>query len=508
VIFITVPSFQSDDSLYVYAAYAISRGVTPYSQIFLAHPPMLYFVFAAVIEMIGVNLILTRLFSIGIFLATFFLSYLMAKALFKDNKKSEITALLCTSIYAFYPIIVVFSIPVLAEFTFTFFTLTSVVFYAKSTYSGSKLLLFFAGLFMGLALITKLTAFIFIASIILFNAILVMWRRKYRKVLTDTFIISLGIAVPLVATLFLMHFYFNSLSEFYIQTYSFQTIRRQMIDTERWSSISAYLNSFFPLIVTGVLGALYLLIDARKWENPLIVLPAWIYASNAVVLIFLPTVFLHYFFYLTPYLSFLSLIFFIQVLSLICNRRKSEIKVEISSKLKKKIFPLFLSFILLIALQVVTQFGTQFSYFYGSPYTKVELYIGNYVKNITNFDDKIWTSEGGIAFFAQRIIVAPNSSEWPMQCLFNDVFNNTFNDGRKGMGILSPEQFIEAWEKEKVKVIIFILGTGWVPYPDDLLWNGFQNQDGVAHYVEEKYELRHIVTASEVPYVYEIWVRK
>ncbi len=95
-----------------------------------------------------------------------------------------------------------------------------------------------------------------------------------------------------------------------------------------------------------------------------------------------------------------------------------------------------------------------------------------------------------------------------MQVLFNDVFNNTFNNGYKGMGILSPKQFVEAWEKENARVVVFIFGSGWVPYPDDLLWNGFQDQVGVASYVEEKYELKHIVTASEVPYVYEIWVRK
>ena len=71
-----------------------------------------------------------------------------------------------------------------------------------------------------------------------------------------------------------------------------------------------------------------------------------------------------------------------------------------------------------------------------------------------------------------------------------------------------PLEVVEAWEKEKVKVIIFIFGRGWVPYPDDLLWDGFQDQEGVASYVEEKYELKHIVTASDVPYIYEIWVRK
>jgi len=508
VVFITVPPFQSDDSLYTYASYAIARGVAPYRQIFLAHPPMLYFVFAAIIQIFGANLILIRFWNIVIFLVTFFLTYSLVKLFLRDDEKSGRTALISASIYAFYPSIVIFSIPVLAEFLFTLFTLTSVVFYVKSIYCKRKLFMFFAGLFMGFALITKLTAFIFIVSIVLFNLILLTWRRKFKKVLMDTFLISLGILVPLVITMVLLHFYFDSLPQLYLQTFSFQTIRRQMTGTERWSSIFPYVNSFFPLIVTGLFGALYLVLGARKRGDPMIVLPAWIYLFNLAGLVVLPTVFVHYFVYLTPYLSFLSIVFFIQALSLLYAKRKSETNAKTLFKPEIRILLVFLALVLLIASQIASQASTQIPYFYESSYTEIEFYIGNYVKNMTDLDDKIWTSEGGIAFFAQRLIVAPNSSEWPMQALYNDVFNNTFDDGIKGMGILTPEQFFEAWEKERVKVIIFVFGRGWVPYPDDLLWNGFEGQKGVASYVEEKYELKRIVTGSEVPYIYEIWVRK
>jgi hypothetical protein len=494
--------------LYTYAAYAISRGVTPYKQIFLAHPPLLYFIVAGIIEVVGTNLVFIRFCNTGILLATFFLTYLFAKVLLGDDEKSGITALSSASIYAFYPMIVIFSIPVLVEFPFTLFTLASVIFYVMSFHSTRKSLIFLTGLFLGFALITKLTTFIFAASIVLFNGIVFTWQRKFKKVLSDTILVTLGMALPLAVTLFLLHFHFNSLSQFYLQSISFQTIRRQMTSMDRWSSISSYANSFFPLIITGVLGALYLIFDAKKRSDPTIVLPVWLYAFNALSLVILPTIFTHYFIYLAPYLSFLSVVFLFEALSVINTKGKSMINTGLLSRLRSRILPVFLVLILLIASQIVTQVETQIPYFYEGPYTKIELYIGNYVRNITDYDDMIWTSEGGIAFFAQRLIVAPNSSRWPMQALFNDVFNSTFDDGSKGMGILTPEQFAEAWEQENVEVIVFIFGKGWVPYPDDLIWNGFQDQEGVASYVEQRYELKHIVTAYEVPYIYEIWVRK
>ncbi len=75
-------------------------------------------------------------------------------------------------------------------------------------------------------------------------------------------------------------------------------------------------------------------------------------------------------------------------------------------------------------------------------------------------------------------------------------------------GVLSPSQFVQTWEREETKVVIFILGKGWVPYPDGYLWFGTSNSTGVASYVQEKYELKEFLTATDTPYTYEIWVRK
>jgi hypothetical protein len=52
--------------------------------------------------------------------------------------------------------------------------------------------------------------------------------------------------------------------------------------------------------------------------------------------------------------------------------------------------------------------------------TKME--VAEYIRNITKEDDKIWTTEADIAFFAQRLIVTPNSTMWKYQGFYEDVW--------------------------------------------------------------------------------------
>jgi hypothetical protein len=134
--------------------------------------------------------------------------------------------------------------------------------------------------------------------------------------------------------------------------------------------------------------------------------------------------------------------------------------------------------------------------------------------SITEPGDRIWTSEGSIAFFSQRLIVPPNSSDWPLQAFFSDALAHRWwtyaGDEMKDykLGLATPKQFIEAWKKEDVKVIVIIRGRGWIPYPDELLWNGYCGLEGVASYIQNYYDLRRAVISPEVGYLYEIWVRK
>jgi hypothetical protein len=74
-------------------------------------------------------------------------------------------------------------------------------------------------------------------------------------------------------------------------------------------------------------------------------------------------------------------------------------------------------------------------------------------------------------------------------------------------GYVSIQQFLDAWETNQIKVIVLIVGKGWVPYPDNLLWSGFHDQTGAAEYIQAKYELQRVIHAPNIVYEYQIWRR-
>ena len=495
---ILTPPFASDESIYSYASYAISQGVIPYREIELAHPPFMYLIYAMFIRLTGPNLLYLRLLTIGITLAIIFLVYLMVKVVLSNQKESGKLGLLSAGIYAFYPIILWVTSQL--EAILTLFTLLSVIVYAKFYNSKNKTLLLLTGILIGCALMTKLPAIFFIAPILLCHMMYGIGHKEYKRIFVDIPIILLGVAVPLAFTLVWLIFYCGALPQFYMQIYQWQLIRPPQMLWERQSNIFWYVNAFLPLIVIGALGALYSIKIAKEQSNYLIILPTLLYGANVLAFLTISRFILfHYFIYLSPYLIFLNAVYLNNISQMLKKKPKISVKPDFILQVGSLIlvFAVLLQSLIYSVPFVTARTGELITPFNANPYTKVEHYIGNYVAAITNPSDKIWTSEGAIAFFAQRTITTPNSSNWPFQAFFSDVF-----------GVVSPNQFVQGWEKDKTKVIILIRGDGWIPYPDEILWYGFSNQQGVAGYIQEKYVFEKFVTASGVPYTYEIWVRK
>ena len=75
-------------------------------------------------------------------------------------------------------------------------------------------------------------------------------------------------------------------------------------------------------------------------------------------------------------------------------------------------------------------------------------------------------------------------------------------------GIVSPEEFVNSWETNKIKIIVIIRGNDWVPYPDKLLLSGFQNFTGASEYLQEKYLLDRTFTSANEMHTHEVWLRK
>ena len=500
--------FQSDESIYVYASYAITRGVVPYREIYLAHPPLMYAIYSVFIQLVGPDFIRIRLLNVLTYLVTVFLVYTMARMLLKNHKGNHTFALLSAAIYAFYPSnFLLISIASLLENVLTSLTLGVVIVYISYRESKNKWLLFSAGILMGLALITTLRAVIFVMSMALFHVLSCLWGKKYKDTFRDVVIAFIGTLVPALVVI-LTAVYWEALPQLYLQL-----VYRQMIrpyQESRLFHLFLYINSMIPLIVTGVLGAIYSARIAKREKRSSLVLPIFVYATTFLALTFaFPNTFLQYFFHLNPYLAFLSVMCFFQVKTVLkaCGFIKTKMRLDQNLTL----LSIFLVLLILLSFQKLDSFKEkEMPYFRQTPYNSLHFYVGNSVATVSEPNDKIWTSEGAIAFFAQRLIVAPNSSSWPVHTHFSAIFGFTSSDSKKQFAqtLVTPEQFVEAWEKEKVKVIVFIRGSGWVPYPDELLWNGFKGQEGTASYIEEKYELRLVVRSTNVPYSYFVWVRK
>jgi hypothetical protein len=515
VSFLFSTAFLSDEAIYVYAAYAIESGVRPFSEIALVHPPLVYAAYAGFMQLFDVNadLFLVRLFSITLSIISVIQVYFLGEILSRNLKgyAPRDVGLGCAAVLAFYPIIIPFSIASPLVDLFTVFTLGGLLFYSRFLQRKDWISVFLTGGFAGLACMTWYIAAFFVASLLIFELFRVVWRReKIGMWLKQLGLAAVGLVIPIAMVLSWVSFVWSSLPLFFTQTFMLQTTRAGLTLWEKWLSISVYLISFFPLIVAGAAGVFVLTRFFSK-KGPLEgMLPGWLFISNSIFLSVIPrTTFMHYFFFLNPYLIFISIIGGFALVRLIPKDFR-----KIANK--RTFFALLstLAVIVMLSTSVLTSSLISASaYFSTDPnqYTKVELYVGSYVANLTSPADMIWTSETGIAFFAGRLIAAPNSTVWPIQGFFNDVFDTEFVDANgvihQGIGITSPDMFAQAWESDKVKVLIFIRGAGPVPYPDDLLWNGYEDQVGVESWVESHFSLLQIVSSQDVAYAYEVWVR-
>jgi hypothetical protein len=516
VSFLFSTAFLSDEAIYVYAAWAMKGGVKPFSEIALVHPPLMYATYAWLMQLfdVGADLFLVRLFSITLSTISVIQIYFLGEILSRNLKSHtpRDMGLACAAVFAFYPIIIPFSIASPLVNLFTVFTLGCLVFYSKFLQNKNWIYTVSTGVFAGLAFMTWYIAAFFVLSLSIFEVFRVFWQReKIRVWVRQLGLATGGLAVVAAVVLSWIHFVWNSLPLFFTQTFMLQTTRVGLTLWEKWLYVDAYLISFFPLIVAGAVGVFVLTRIVLK-RGPLVgVLPAWLFISNFVFLLVIPrTTFMHYFFFLNPYLIFICIVGGFGLVRLMPRNLR-----KIANK--RTVFALAATLVALVVLSasvLTSSLILASAYFSTDPnqYTKAELYVGSYVANLTSQTDMIWTSETGIAFFAERLIAAPNSTIWPIQGFFNDVFDTDFVDANgvihQGIGITAPDMFTQSWENVKVKVLIFIRGTGPVPYPDDLLWYGYEGQSGVEEWVESHFSLLQIVTSQNVAYAYEVWVRK
>jgi 4-amino-4-deoxy-L-arabinose transferase-like glycosyltransferase len=515
VAFLFSTAFLSDEAIYVYAAYAIQSGIKPFSEIALVHPPLMYATYAGFIQLFDADLFLVRMFSITLSLVSVVLVFYLGRILGKnlEGYRPREAGLACAALYALYPIVIPFSIASPLVNLFTVFILGSSIFYGKFLQEKQKIHAALTGGFAGLACMTWYIAVFFVASLLIFETFRGFRQRENIRMWLKTLTLAaIGAAIPIAAVLSWVSFTSSSFPVFFTQTFLLQTSQRAGLTLwEKWLSISVYLVFFFPLIIVGAAGIIILIRFAAKKRRFEVMLPAWLFIINFIFLSTIPkTTFVHYFFFLNPYLVFVSIIGGFSMFRLIPR----DVKKIADRRTVLALLSVLAALAVVSASVLTSSLISSSAYFSTNPnqYTKTELYIGSHVANLTRPDEKIWTSETAIAFFAERLITAPNSTVWPIQGFFNDVFDTKYVDANgvthQGIGIVTPDMFTQAWESDKVTVLVFVRGAGPVPYPDDLLWYGYEGQVGVQSWVETNFNLIQLVSSQDVAYTYEIWVRK
>lgn len=501
--FLRKDPFQSDESIYAYSAYAISRGVVPYSGIQLAQPPLIYLTLAFLINFVGPNVSFLNLVKALMILLTGILVYIMTKRMRQFNTHS-IVPLLSLGLYSFITFVYFYTTFMEIFLTFSILLCTIIyVLFVLNREQHNRPALFLVGILMGVSFMIKYSSLLFSITLFLFNSMWLLLKKERKRALIDGILLCIAASIPVVLSIVLITFVWGSFGQFYFQSLYWQTVRWPMALDQRLYNILLYATKFAPFLILSCIGS-FSIYKKTKSLPPLSF--AIIFISNILSLILLfNTFFLHYLYYLSPFLALLSSYGLASTLDYIRNNPSI-------AKRKLKKMAKFLIFV--TVLTMVIEVGSQIIIVSDFPDDNTHRSIGQYISQITTPEEKIWTSEGAIAFFAQRLIVSANSSDWPVQCFFSDMFAYDFDiymgasmkDYKNG--VVSPAQFVESWEANKIKVIVIIRGDDWVPYPDELLWSGFRSYTGVSDYVQEKYLLNQTFISPDKSHTHEVWIRK
>src|SRR5438094_4223330 len=505
--FATVSSsgFLSDESVYSYAAYAIGRGVVPYAQIMLAHPPIGYLSLIIPVILAQGNVVLIRIYNLGSYLLIAVISFWFYRAL-REGSSGSFGSLASLALFSLYPTSFAMTTPI--EFTvFDIPILLASVFFVTGITRGSNRRLLVSGLFVGIASMIWYPAAFFAISLLGFLVAYHLGKHRNQPRLFPlkqllSLAVGAGSAVALVLMLILS---WGALPNFFAQTVTFESIRAGFILGERLRHIGLAVSQFLPMFVLAAVGGLELVRRVRNGADTLVLLPVWVVLVNLGLLFTIPKIVLnHYVVYLTPFIAFIAAGPVERLVQMAVSRNRA---------IKRGTYHYFHGALAvsMIAIVILTYpFGS--AMFQTSPYTVSNQAVGQYVMSITLPNETIWTSEGGIAYFATRLIQAPNSTTWPFQAAYNDIFSATYVDSdgisHNGLGVVSPADFVNAWQSHGTKVLVFILGDGPVPYPDDFLWNGFPGTGGVATWVGQNYREVKVFTFPNVSYQYFVWLMK
>lgn len=497
--FLDSVQLASDEAIYTYTSFLITKGVLPYKEVFMAHPPLGFYFTSFFMWIFEPSYPSIRLLSIGIFLGTIVMTYLLSKVVL--GKLNGKYSLLVVTFYAFYPSwFIVNSIASSLENLLTLFVLLSTFFYVFYQRNNKKRYLLISGFFGGCTLLITVRAVFFLMSMIIIHLTYAVWIRKPSQFLRNGLLFASGFVLPISCMLESLAAS-NTLRYFYLDVVTYQlSIFGMSMDDRLWY-VGQYLTSQLPLMLLAVFGISLSLRMIKKTRNISEAIPGFVFFLN--LFLFSSYGFLmHYLQFLCPFLSIISILGAIEI------KRVLE-----DTHMRGRVFVCIFIVLLSCFCYFATTHLYQVSfYFQKNPYDKVNYYVGKRIANITSPSDYIWSSDAAIGFFAQRMIVAPSADFRFIGCSDSIIGFDYGKDRGAEMksyndGFVTAEDFVQSWESKHVKVLVFIMKRGWVPYVDPLLWNGYRGHIGVAEYVSSKYKLLEVVFGEDVPQIYYIWVR-
>ena len=498
-------TLDTDEAIYAQAVFAVTKGYIPYRDVFFAHPPVYLYLESGVLAA-SHSLLSLRSFNVLLGLATAVLIYYACRLVY-----SERTALIACGIYALYPLAIFSNKIAFVDNGLTFFTTLMVVFFLKYLNENKTRYLALSGAFAGVSLMTKYTALLTVGALVLISMFTFL-RKKIRHLLIY---LSCALVFPFLILLVLL--LTNIWPFFYEQTIHWQAIRFGMPPIEKFWFFVIILFSLSPLLIPAMLAIPDNVRD-RTWQ-----LFMGLFFIPLATLPFSKVVFLQYSFSLIPPLCILVARGVDRNIATDFALAANIRRVLRFKTIKKRIIHLSDIALPLLYIVMIFWFSTGFSYGVrwflvdnvigsseSSTSTQNQMYLGSYIRNLTKPDDKIWTTEAAIAFFAERMIVEPDSQFWKFQGFFQDVWGYSWTrDDYRGPipgyseGLINLNDIRTAWQTEQPKIILFFESS----LVDQFIWDGIRNayteQEGLANYVFTNY---HLVKIPEFPSV-EVWIR-
>lgn len=398
-------SLDSDEAVYSQMVFALTKGLIPYKDIYLPHPPV-YFFISYPIMLADPSLYLIRAFNVALSLGTLYMIFKICESAY-----SRLVAMVSSLIYAIYPFAIYTSKLVLVDNGLSFFISISIFFLTKYMSKNDIKYITFAGFFAGVSCMTKYTGIFVSIAIVIFILIRVRRIKPLLFFIAGFLIIPVGILIWLLSS--------NMWQIFYTQTVYWQVIRTAQPLSEKILSLTA---SF------GVISLLML------FATPMII--AGVGNANdelMMLLFFIPLISI-----LTSKLIFIQ--YFIVLLIPLCilvartidhyqlyihgrtylkHSWKRIVTVLIIAIIIENILYIYTSPIYAYNYQIIT---SSFVNDQEKALLEKQIAAGNYIKEQTDPKDKIWTSDAALAFFSQRVMVTTDSKYWKYQGFFADIW--------------------------------------------------------------------------------------